>query len=250
MAAALKNQANLAGPVSTRWFQERKREGYYRQAKREGYRARSAYKLQQVNEKYSILHERDAVADLGAAPGGWSQVLVEIVGPDGLVIGVDLQRIRAIPGARFIQGDFMKRDTHARLAGLLAEAGRKQLDAVVSDMAPDMSGNYELDQVRSVQLAGMALDFAGHHLKEGGHMLCKVFEGADYQQFRADVRKCFRSVYQFHPPASRKSSSEIYLVAKGFKGVPKTAQPEADLVPRGQATAPPPRDDDEEENES
>ena len=204
--------------AKTRWYQERQREGYYRQAKKEGYRARSAYKLQQVDAKYGLLRRGAAVADLGCAPGGWSQVLVETVGPEGLVVGVDLQRMKPIPGARFIQGDFTKRETHARLAALLAESGRAALDAVVSDMAPDMSGNYELDQVRSIQLGEMALDFASRHLREGGHFLCKVFEGADFQQFRAEVRAHFRNVYQFHPPASRKSSSEIYLVGKGFLG--------------------------------
>ncbi|HEX2066094.1 MAG TPA: RlmE family RNA methyltransferase [Candidatus Thermoplasmatota archaeon] len=204
--------------TKTRWFQERQKEGYYRLAKKEGYRARSAYKLMQINEKYAILRPGAAVADLGCAPGGWSQVLVEQVGAGGIVVGVDLQRVKPIPGARFIHGDFMRRETHDRLAALLEEAGRKQLDCVVSDMAPDMSGNYELDQVRSVQLGEMALDFATRHLREGGHFACKVFEGADFQAFRDLVRRHFRSVYQYHPAASRRSSSEVYLVAKGLKG--------------------------------
>ncbi|MFO1533424.1 MAG: RlmE family RNA methyltransferase, partial [Thermoplasmatota archaeon] len=178
---------------STRWYKERRKEGYYKQAKKEGYRARSAYKLQQIDGKYRILRKGAAVADLGCAPGGWSQVLIEIVGAEGLVVGVDIQRTKPIPGAHFIQGDFMKRDTHERLSALLGTKGRKDLDTVVSDMAPDMSGNYELDQVRSVQLAEMALDFATKHLREGGHFACKVFEGADFQQFRNEVRSRFRS---------------------------------------------------------
>jgi 23S rRNA (uridine2552-2'-O)-methyltransferase len=234
---------------STRWYKERKKEGYYRMAKKEGYRARSAYKLQQINEKYRILGEGDAVADLGCAPGGWSQVLVEVVGQEGLVVGVDLQRTKPIPGAHFIQGDFMKRDTHARLGELLSSKGRAGLDAVVSDMAPDMSGNYELDQVRSVQLAEMALDFAQKRLREGGHFACKVFEGSDFPQFRAMVRESFRSVYQYHPPASRKSSSELYLVAKRFKGRPEEpAEPrepmsEPETPASGEPTSTHPRDD-------
>jgi 23S rRNA (uridine2552-2'-O)-methyltransferase len=100
----------------------------------------------------------------------------------------------------------------------LAETGRKELDCCVSDMAPDMSGAYELDQVRSVQLGEMALDFASKHLREGGHFACKVFEGADFQLFRTEVRAHFKSVYQYHPPASRSSSSEVYLIAKGYRG--------------------------------
>jgi 23S rRNA (uridine2552-2'-O)-methyltransferase len=203
------------------------KEGYYRLAKKEGYRARSAYKIQQINAKYGVVKRGEAVADLGCAPGGWSQVLVEAVGKEGTVVGVDLQRVKPIAGAKLIQGDFTKRETHERLAAALADQGRKQLDAVVSDMAPDMSGNYELDQVRSIQLGEMALDFATQHLAEGGRFVCKVFEGADFQQFRNEVRRHFRSVYQFHPPASRRSSSEIYLVAKGFKGAAADGEDEA-----------------------
>lgn len=218
-SVGLKNTLRVAGAVApTRWYQERKKEGYYQRAKREGYRARSAYKLQQINEKYKVLREGDAVADLGCAPGGWSQVLVEIVGTGGFVGGIDLQRTRSIPGVALMQGDFMKRETRQRFSALLHEKKRNRLDTVVSDMAPDMSGNYELDQVRSVQLAEMALDFAQEHVRTGGNFVCKVFEGADFQEFRNLVRAAFRVVYQFHPPASRKSSSEIYLVAKGFKG--------------------------------
>ena len=209
---------------STRWYKERKKEGYYKMAKKEGYRARSAYKLQQIDEKYRILREGAAVADLGCAPGGWTQVLVEAVGEKGLVLGVDIQRTKPIPGAFFIQGDFMKRETHDRLSALLGAKGRTDLDTVVSDMAPDMSGNYELDQIRSIQLAEMALDFAGHHLREGGNFACKVFEGADFQQFRNEVKERFRKLYFYHPPASRKSSSEIYVIAKGFKGAAKEGE--------------------------
>lgn len=212
---------------ATRWYKERKKEGYYKMAKKEGYRARSAYKLQQIDEKYRILREGDAVADLGCCPGGWTQVLVETVGDKGLVLGVDIQRTKHVPGAHFIQGDFMKRETHDRLSALLGDKGRTDLDAVVSDMAPEMSGNYELDQVRSIQLAEMALDFAGHHLREGGNFACKVFEGADFQQFRSEVKGRFRKLYFYHPPASRKSSSEIYLIAKGFKGAAKESEGEA-----------------------
>ncbi len=205
--------------MATRWYQERRREGYYKQAKREGYRARSAYKLKQIQQRFGFPKAGDAVADLGCAPGGWAQVLVELVGPKGIVIGVDLQRVAPIEGARMIQGDFTKPETHQRLAAELDAAGREQLDAVVSDMAPDMSGNYNVDQVRSVHLCEMALRFAHRHLKPGGAFVCKVFEGADFQDFRETVRSSFRYVRQYHPPASRKTSSEVYLVAKGYRPV-------------------------------
>ena len=213
--------------TKTRWYQERQKEAYYRQAKKEGYRARSAYKMQQIHERFTAVRKGEAVADLGAAPGGWSQVLVELVGPQGLVVGVDLQRIKPIPGAHFLQGDFTKRETHERLAALLADKGRSALDAVVSDMAPDMSGNYEIDQFRSIHLCEMALDFADKHLREGGAFVCKVFEGADFPEFRKEVKRRFKRLHQYHPAASRKSSSEVYLVGKHFLGAPKADDEDA-----------------------
>ncbi len=200
----------------TRWYQDRRRDSYYKQAKKQGYRARSAFKLKQMQDKFRLLRPGHAVADLGCAPGGWSQVLVELVAPDGIVVGVDLQKTRPVEGAQFIQGDFTQTDTRRRLAELLAATGRTHLDAVVSDMAPDMSGTYDLDQARSVHLSTLALEFADAHLIAGGTFLCKVFEGADFQEFREAVRARYKRVQQFHPPASRKQSSEVYLVATGF----------------------------------
>lgn len=204
--------------TKTRWYQERQKESYYQRAKKEGYRARSAYKIQQIHERFTVVRKGEAVADLGAAPGGWSQVLVELVGPEGLVVGVDLQRIKPIQGATFMQGDFTQRATHEKLSRILSEKGRSALDAVVSDMAPDMSGNYEVDQVRSIHLCEMALDFADRHLRLGGAFVCKVFEGADFPAFRQEVKRRFKRMHQYHPAASRKSSSEVYLVGKHYLG--------------------------------
>ncbi len=202
----------------TRWYQERRREAYFKQAKRDGYRARSAYKLKQINDRAKVIKSGYAVADLGCAPGGWAQVLVELVGEDGVVVGVDLQRVVPIQGARFIQGDFTKKETHQRLAALLAETGREHLDAVVSDMAPDMTGTYDLDQARSIHLCEMALRFAVAHLRPGGSFVAKVFEGADFEEFLEEVRSLFHRVSRFHPPASRKASSEVYLICTGYQG--------------------------------
>jgi 23S rRNA (uridine2552-2'-O)-methyltransferase len=226
--------------TKTRWYQERQREAYYNRAKKEGYRARSAYKIEQIHERFTVVRKGEAVADLGAAPGGWSQMLVDLVGPEGLVLGVDLQRIKPIPGATFIQGDFTLKPTREKLATVLKDKGRAQLDAVVSDMAPDMSGNYEVDQFRSIHLCEMALGFADKHLREGGAFVCKVFEGADFQQFRTEVKKRFKRVHQYHPAASRKSSSEVYLVGKHFLGAPKdddAPQAEAPLSRAGMLDA-------------
>ncbi|MFA5943322.1 MAG: RlmE family RNA methyltransferase [Candidatus Thermoplasmatota archaeon] len=202
----------------TRWYKEHQNETYYRQAKKEGYRARSSYKILQIHERFTVVRKGEAVADLGAAPGGWSQVLIELVGPQGLVVGVDLQRIRPIPGATFMQGDFTQKATQEKLSKILADKGRSALDAVVSDMAPEMSGNYELDQVRSVQLAEFALAFADRHLRKGGAFVCKVFEGADFPEFRAEVKRRFKRMHQYHPAASRKSSSEVYIIGKHYLG--------------------------------
>jgi 23S rRNA (uridine2552-2'-O)-methyltransferase len=205
-------------PVPTRWYRERRQEGYHKMAKREGYRARSAYKLKQIQQRFRVLKRGAAVVDLGCAPGGWLQVLVELVGADGFVAGVDLQRVRPVPGTKVIQGDFTRRATRDRLADALAAAGRSDLDAVVSDMAPDMTGNYDVDQARSAHLSALALDFARAHLRPGGSFVCKVFEGEDYPAFREAVRASFSKVRPYNPPASRKQSSEVYLVGLGFKG--------------------------------
>lgn len=202
----------------SRWHEERRRDPYFRDAKRQGYRARSAFKLKQLNRQHRIVGPGDAVADLGCAPGGWSQVLVELVGEAGFVVGVDIQHTRPVEGARFVRGDFTKPETRQRLSSVLQAAGRDRLDAVVSDMAPDMSGNYDLDQARSVYLSQLALEFADAHLREGGNFLCKVFEGADFQEFRDEVRQRYRSVRTAHPPASRKSSSEVYVLGLGRRG--------------------------------
>lgn len=219
----------------TRWYQERRRDGFYKRAKKEGYRARSAYKLLQIQDKFHIIKPGDAVADLGCAPGSWSQVLVELV-EGGVVVGVDLQRTRPVEGADFIRGDFTHTTTQQKLAELLATTGRTELDAVASDMAPDMSGNYGLDQVRSVHLCRMAMEFADQHVREGGSFVCKVFEGADFMEFREELRSRYKRVFQVNPQASRKISSEVYLVGRGKHKPPVPAsepEPEPPKVPRG-----------------
>ncbi len=203
--------------MGSRWHEERRRDPYFRDAKKQGYRARSAFKLKQMQSKFHLLKPGDAVVDLGCAPGGWSQVLVELVGERGLVIGVDLLRTRPVDGATFIRGDFTKESTRDHLTDMLANAGREEVDVIVSDMAPDMTGTYGLDQARSVHLCSLALDFCDKHLKPGGVFVTKVFEGADFHEFREEVRSRFRSVRMAHPPASRKASSEVYLIAKGHK---------------------------------
>jgi len=198
----------------TRWYTEKKREHFYKEAKRVGYRARSAFKLLQIQKKFSILKEGNTVIDLGAAPGGWSQVAKEIVGEKGKVIGIDLSPIKPITGIIFLQEDMTK---EASIKDIINVIGDRKADAVLSDMSPDISGNYSVDQARSVFLCEQALITTELVLKPGGNFVCKVFSGEDLQGFIKKISKKFRIVKCFSPDASRKSSSEIYVVAKGLK---------------------------------
>ncbi|MEA2054495.1 MAG: RlmE family RNA methyltransferase [Candidatus Thermoplasmatota archaeon] len=194
--------------MPTRWYRELKKERYYRSAKNEGYRARSAYKLLQINQKYRIIKRGDVVVDLGASPGGWSQVAVKL---GARVIAVDIQDMQPIEGVKFIRGDITDEET---LEQLKREA--KDVDVVISDMSPNLSGNYVMDQARSVWLSRNALNVARILLRENGNFICKVFVGEDYSQFLKDVKEYFRVTKPYSPQASRKRSSEIYVVAKNF----------------------------------
>jgi len=198
----------------TRWYAEKKREHFYREAKRVGYRARSAFKLKHIQRKFEVIKDGDIVVDLGAAPGGWSQVAVDLVGAHGRVIGVDLLPIQPLPDAQFIQGDITTSETVQQLKHLLKDT---KADVVLSDMSPDISGTYSLDQARSVWLSERALDVAKAVLKPRGNFVCKLFEGADTHDFVETVNQSFYIVKRFSPSASRKASSEIYIIAKSFK---------------------------------
>ncbi|PKK85195.1 MAG: 23S rRNA (uridine(2552)-2'-O)-methyltransferase [Thermoplasmata archaeon HGW-Thermoplasmata-1] len=210
----------------TRWYKEKKREHFYNEAKRLGYRARSAFKLIQINEKFGIIKKGDVVVDLGCSPGGWCQVALELTGGEGVVVGVDLLPTEPISGVRLMRGDMTTDETVERLLEVVNEksvqAARPDLlvDCVLSDMSPDISGHYTTDQARSIWLCYRALEFARKVLREEGGFACKVFEGEDFIEFRSELKRWFRHVRPFSPPASRKSSSEIYLVAKGFRAVP------------------------------
>ncbi len=198
--------------MPTRWYRELKREHYYRSAKSEGYRARSAYKLLQINKRYNIIRPGDFVIDLGAAPGGWSQVAVNL---GARVIAVDIQKIKPIEGVKFIHGDMTDDGTLEQLKRE-AEDADVVINTVISDMSPNLSGNYSMDQARSVWLSKTALDAACKLLSNNGNFVCKVFVGEDYPQFLSDVRRYFSMVKPHSPEASRKRSSEIYVVAKNF----------------------------------
>lgn len=197
----------------TRWYTEKKREHFYKQAKKQGYRARSSYKLKQIQKKYHLIHEGDYVLDLGAAPGGWSQVAWEHVGNTGKVIGVDISRILPYQDIEFIQGDMTDPNTIDAIRSALSD---HQLDAVLSDMAPNISGNYSVDHIQSIYLSTCALSVVDQLLKPHGHFVCKTFMGDTFEEFLDMVKQRFSMVNCFSPPASRKSSSEIYIIGKSF----------------------------------
>ena len=197
----------------TRWYKERKREHYYKKAKIEGYRARSAYKLKQIQKKFKIIKKNDWVLDLGAAPGGWSQVVKEIVGAKGLVVGVDKNHIKPLDGVIFLKGDLTEEQTIKELKKVL---GNKKVDVILSDMSPDISGNYSVDHAQSIYLSNIALNIADVLLEKGGNFICKVFDGAYLNSFFKQLNKRFVFVKRFSPPASRKSSSELYLISKEY----------------------------------
>jgi len=198
----------------TRWYSEKKKEHFYKEAKRVGYRARSAFKLKQIQNRFKIFKKGDTVIDLGAAPGGWSQVAKEIVGEKGVVIGIDLTLIKPIKGITFLQGDMTKETSIQDIINLLDD---KKADVVLSDMSPDISGTYSMDHARSIFLSEQAFITAETVLKPSGNFVCKVFSGEDLQDFVQKINKRFRNVKCFSPDASRKSSSETYIVARSFQ---------------------------------
>ena len=182
-------------------------DAFQRKARREGYRARSTYKLKDIQKRSKIFKTGDKVLDLGAAPGGWSQVALEFIGEEGKLVGVDLQHILPLKGAFFLQGDLREKEIRDKLHELMPKA-----DVVISDMSPNLSGNYSVVQARSVELSSLALEIAAERMASA--FVVKVFEGADFQEYRKAVIDEFGSVRTLSPEASRKQSSEVYLIAK------------------------------------
>lgn len=182
---------------------------YVQLARKEGWRSRAAFKLLEIDDRDRLLRSGEVVVDLGAAPGGWSQVAARRVGAGGLVIALDVLEMEQVHGVDFIQGDFRDDDILARLEERLA--GRR-VGLVMSDMAPNMSGVPLVDQARIMHLAELGLDFCRAHLKPEGAFLVKVFQGTDYAAFLRSMREVFRSVAVRKPAASRDRSAELYLL--------------------------------------
>lgn len=190
----------------------KRKDGYYKKAKEEGYRSRAVYKIKQTDQKFNIFRNGDTVVDLGAAPGGWSEYAVEKVGK-GNVLAIDLDRMRDIDGVEVYQGDLTDDEVLNRLS-IIAE----EVNVVMSDMSPELTGNYSMDHARSVYLAQRALEYCKLSLVPGGNFVVKIFQGEDFNKFMNQVKEHFNFVKGHSPDASRSSSSEMYIIAKGFKG--------------------------------
>lgn len=195
-----------------RWLAERHQEHYYKLAKKLDYRSRASFKLMQIDDRFNIFREGDSVVDLGASPGGWLQVAKERVGDEGTVIGVDLRPIRRLDGVTTILGDITEDGTMMRLQELFGG----KADVILSDMAPNIGGHYSTDHARSVDLCYYAVNVCDRMLKKHGRMVMKVFMGDMIEDLKKELEKRFQSVKLHSPDASRPTSSEIYIIAKGF----------------------------------
>lgn len=199
--------------MSKEWLKRRKRDSYYKKAKREGYRSRAAYKLKEINNRVKLIKPGSRVLDVGASPGGWSQVAMEIVGDRGKVVAVDITPMQPIDGVVFIQGNIEHDDVVERI---LEESDR--YDAVISDAAPKLSGNKTLDRGRSYALCYFALKLSLKVLRDGGDCLVKIFQGDEMDELKDDFADHFGSVDHFKPKSSVKRSIELYLLFRNFKG--------------------------------
>lgn len=203
---------------STRWLQEHFADFYVKQAQAAGYRSRAVYKLQEIDAKEHLLKPGMTVVDLGAAPGGWTQYVAEKIGCTGgvspsRIIALDRLLMDALPGVECIQGDFTEDSVFQQMQAMLPA---RTVDLVLSDMAPNMSGNTEIDMPRAMYLAELAVDFAYQMLKPGGTLVLKMFHGAGFDMLVKEIRLRFKQVSIRKPKASRSRSRETYLLAKGY----------------------------------
>ncbi|NPA62729.1 MAG: 23S rRNA (uridine(2552)-2'-O)-methyltransferase [Methanococci archaeon] len=207
------------GRKSKRWYLQRKRDFYYKLAKKLQYRSRASFKLMQLNEKFNVIKPRKIILDLGCAPGGWMQVAREIVGDDGFVIGVDLQPVKPFgyDNVVAIKGDFTSEETLNKIRELIPNE-EKKVDVVISDASPNISGYWDVDHARSIDLVTTALQIATEMLKERGNFVAKVFYGDMIDDYVKLVKKYFEKVYITKPQASRKESAEVYVIAKRYTG--------------------------------
>ncbi|MDH3236676.1 MAG: RlmE family RNA methyltransferase [Alphaproteobacteria bacterium] len=198
---------------STRWLDRQLNDPYVQGAQRAGYHSRAAFKLAEIDDRFKLLRQGMRVLDLGAAPGGWTQIAVARAGA-GNVLALDREEMAEVTGARFLQGDFLEPDTIDRLRTML----HRPVDVILSDIAPSTTGHAGTDHLRIIAVAEAVLDFAELTLSEGGALVVKVFQGGAEKELLIRLRHMFEAVKHVKPPASRKESPELYVVAKGFKG--------------------------------
>ena len=199
---------------SSRWLSRQSSDPYVAKAKSLGYRSRAVFKLEEIQNKYQIFRSNKCVVDLGAAPGAWTQYAVkQLPNPDCCIIGLDILAMTPLDRVCLIQGDFTELEVLQQLVTVLAG---NQPDLVLSDMAPNISGNKAIDQPKSMYLAELALEFTQQHLAKGGSFAVKLFQGAGYTDYLQALKSSFKQVNTFKPKASRKESKEMYAVARGF----------------------------------
>lgn len=199
---------------SKRWLKEHREDVFVQKAQKMGLRSRAVFKIEEINQKDKLLAAGNVVIDLGAAPGGWSQYCAEQVGPSGTVIACDLLAMDPIAGVDFLQGDFREEMV---LDALIEKLDGRNVDVILSDMAPNMSGNQSVDQARSMYLCELALDMCEQVLKPNGKFVIKVFQGEGFDAYFKTIKNKFSSVKTRKPDSSRARSREVYLVAKGYK---------------------------------
>jgi 23S rRNA (uridine2552-2'-O)-methyltransferase len=200
---------------SGNWINEHESDLYVKRSREDGYRSRASYKLLELNQKDKLIRPGMNVVDLGAAPGGWSQVAAELVGHNGRVVASDILPMDSLAGVEFVQGDFTEQVV---LEKILAAVGNEPVDLVISDMAPNMSGMRAVDQPAAMYLVELALDMATQVLKPGGAFAVKVFQGEGFIPWLDEVRRNFTSCVSRKPDSSRSRSREVFVVAKGYKG--------------------------------
>jgi 23S rRNA (uridine2552-2'-O)-methyltransferase len=201
-------------PSSRAWLERQINDPYVARAKREGYRSRAAFKLAEIDDKFHLLKKGARVVDLGAAPGGWSEIAARRIGAGGKVVALDLLDMKPIAGVDFIKLDFLDAAAPERLRAILGG----EADVVLSDMAANATGHRQTDHLRIMALAEAAAHFAREVLAPGGGFLCKVLQGGTEAALLAELKRDFSSVKHIKPPASRSDSAELYLLARGFRG--------------------------------
>src|SRR5208282_6853999 len=199
---------------SRTWLERQISDPYVARAKREGFRSRAAYKLAEIDDKYRVLRQGARVVDLGAAPGGWSEIAARRVGANGHVIAIDILDMNPIAGVEFLKLDFLDATAPERLKAMLGG----KADVVLSDMAANATGHRKTDHLRIMALAEAAARFAREVLADGGTLVCKVLQGGTEAALLAELKRDFESVKHVKPPASRSDSAELYLLARGFRG--------------------------------